>query len=567
MLISAFRLLFVFAIAALSLSAQLPLRFGDTGAAPDSRMGNAVAALGDIDGDGCDDFAVASQGVFSLPPFFTGPAGRVDVYSGKTGAVINTFTRPSAPLDPYGISLAALDDVDGDGRRDLAIGWDNSAALGGGTSVAGSVDVVSTGTGAILGTIVGTTPGGRLGRAVASLGDIDGDGAGDFLASSNQFPISGVPSVGRVAVVSGASLGVIQNLSQGGDNDFFGDAIAGLGDITGDGVPDYIVGAPGATPVGSLAGAAYVYSGATHAVIRSYAGTLPNVRLGSDVANVGDVNGNGVTDYAIGESGYRLSPTVFNSGRVCVYEGATGALLFTILGENTGEFLGDRISGGGDLNGDGLTEVATTYSGEAVQTFPFLPPTVTRAGGVRVVSTVGELGRFDDGFTDTRLGEGMDFVGDVDGDGIGELVLGNPEAASNAGRFRVVTLAGRARYGVDPSDPIQTLDLDWTPGGTVLPSGRVIVSGAASLAAGIIGVSTGPADFPFMGFRGLIDPTPGAFFLVNFTFDVNGDVSFPTNLATPAIAGQSFFVQALEIDPMSPAGVWASAGLNLLMAP
>src|SRR6185295_16995485 len=105
-------------------------------------------------------------------------------------------------------------------------------------------------------------------------------------------------------------------------------AVAGVGDLNGDGKSDFIIGAPYADPGGLTdGGSAYVYSGATGALLYQKDGTALGDNFGNAVAGVGDVNGDGVADFMVGAQ--TADPGgIFNAGAAFVYSGATGALLY-----------------------------------------------------------------------------------------------------------------------------------------------------------------------------------------------------------------------------------------------
>ncbi|MCI0330777.1 MAG: integrin alpha, partial [candidate division Zixibacteria bacterium] len=119
-------------------------------------------------------------------------------------------------------------------------------------------------------------------------------------------------------------------------SDRLGWSVAGVGDVNGDGRADFIVGAALADPGGiSNAGSAYLYSGASGALLYQKNGSGTNGQLGWSVAGAGDVNGDGRGDFIVGSPN-----TAF------VYSGATGALLYQ-------KSAGYSVGGAGDVDGDG----------------------------------------------------------------------------------------------------------------------------------------------------------------------------------------------------------------------
>ncbi len=158
--------------------------------------GMFISMVGDVDGDGVSDifaadFANRAKGRAT---------GRVYVYSGKTGALARTFTGETSG-EAFGIGAARTGDLDGDGRADLVIGsWQYRGAAWSG----GRIQVLSGKDGKILQTITGRVPGETLGFDAVGVGDIDGDGAADFLVTSAYSMVNGHRS-GRTFIVAGTT--------------------------------------------------------------------------------------------------------------------------------------------------------------------------------------------------------------------------------------------------------------------------------------------------------------------------------------------------------------------------
>jgi hypothetical protein len=130
--------------------------------------------------------------------------------------------------------------------------------------------------------------------------------------------------------------------------DYFGNYTAGAGDVNNDGIPDLVIGAPG----GGLYGKAYVYSGLDGALIYQFDGKDQEENFGDAVAGAGDVNGDGFDDIIIAGS---LS--YFGAGVVKVYSGYDGTELHEWGGSGGADFLGWTVSGAGDVNQDGYDDV------------------------------------------------------------------------------------------------------------------------------------------------------------------------------------------------------------------
>ena len=380
---------------------------GFTGILDDTDFfGSSVAALGDLDGDGVDDLAVGansdndggtSRGAVWI--LFLNPDGTV-----KSHQKISATEGGGLPLGFqgwFGISAAALDDLDGDGVGDLAVG-----AYGdhGGGSQRGAVWILflnPDGTVKAHQKISDNEGGGPpldntdlFGVSVASLGDLDGDGVGD-LAVGALLDDDGGKNRGAVWVLFLNTDGTVkshQKISdtQGGfkgildDTDYFGWSAAALGDLDGDGVSDLAVGAKWDDDGGGARGAVWVLFLNADGTVKShqkisdteggFTGTLDNSdEFGSSVASLGDIDGDGVGDLAVGaiwddDGGFRggavwvlfLNPdgTVKAHQKISSTEGGfTGTL-------DVADKFGSSVAALGDHDGDGLADLAVGATGD-----------------------------------------------------------------------------------------------------------------------------------------------------------------------------------------------------------
>ena len=193
----------------------------------------------------------------------------------------------------------ALPDVDGDGAGDLAVGAPFAVLLN--SPEPGEVFVHSGANGGLVHALGGTSGGDVFGRAVAHAGDANGDGIGDVLVGAPQ-PSGGRPGYARV--YSGLDAGLL--LDWGGDSggDMFGSAVASLGDLNGDGITEVAVGAPGDDDNGSLSGAVRVFDGLSALTIYTVQGAGPNAEFGTALACLGDVNGDLTSEVANASPGF-----------------------------------------------------------------------------------------------------------------------------------------------------------------------------------------------------------------------------------------------------------------------
>lgn len=231
-------------------------------------FGRSVAVAGDIDKDGVPDLAVGApfhDSDFSGAEGFGPPqnVGKVFVVSGATLSVIREFNDPEFQVvnllkfgGQLGTSVDGAGDINGDGVPDVIAGVPHHIAQpeGGEAAIsAGRTFVFSGSDSSVLLTLDDPTPeeNARAGYSVAGLGDVNFDGVGDILVGvPGKDSTDGVADVGVAYIYSGANGSLIRtlnHLAQGGaETDArFGFAVANAGDITGDGVSDILIGAPG----------------------------------------------------------------------------------------------------------------------------------------------------------------------------------------------------------------------------------------------------------------------------------------------------------------------------------
>ncbi|MEL6615521.1 MAG: integrin alpha, partial [Bacteroidota bacterium] len=206
---------------------------------------------------------------------------------------------------------------------------------------------------------------GTFGQAVSGVGDVDGDGRGDFVVGSLDDPGASPSSAGRAYVFSGATGALLHTLVSPNEesNGLFGSSVSGAGDVDSDGRDDIIVGAefedPGASP--SAAGRAYVFSGATGALLFTL--MSPNEEqsglFGSSVSGAGDVDGDGRADIAVGARFEDPGASPGAAGRVYVFSSATGGVLYTLVSPNeeTSGAFGGSVSRSEDVDGDGREDI------------------------------------------------------------------------------------------------------------------------------------------------------------------------------------------------------------------
>ncbi|MDX1450109.1 MAG: integrin alpha, partial [Acidimicrobiia bacterium] len=389
---------------------------------PNDSYGWVGAELGDIDGDGVEDYAVTAV-TEGTGGFY---AGAVFVYSGTDGSLLHTVFGETGEL--LGYSAASAGDVDGDGTPDYVIGAPGFAAVA--PDEYGRALVISGSDHTIIHEFSAAEPV-RLGTAVSGAGDIDGDGHDDIVVGAENA----ADQAGMVTAYSGADGSVLWSKVGKHPWDLMGSAVDAVGDVNGDGVPDQVVGAYGAAGRdGGAAGSSgrgetYIVSGIDGSTLfrlapRGDANVFGRffARGGSDYDRDG-VNDVFVADYAAGRGGppgNRFNPgggTPANgTGAAYLFSGATGKLLLKVDGQVSGEGLGPGRPIG-DANDDGIPDllVASWTSSEGAPA----------AGLARIYS--GDDGSVIRTITSATLGEflGVDAldVGDLDGDGAEDYLI------------------------------------------------------------------------------------------------------------------------------------------------
>src|SRR5262245_42709966 len=404
-----------------------------TGLSPAWFHGSSISATGDLDGDGLGDLIVGSGGISGglLVPM----PEDARVLSGASGLVIFPFTG-TQPNAGFGWAVSGVGDTDGDGVRDLLVGAPFAAvSLPPLSASVGQATLFSGATGLPLLTLSGTVAGGRFGSSVAGVGDQNLDGYADVLVGR---PSEGLGGAARIlSGLDGSLLLTLSGTWQGGR---FGHAVSEVGDLDGDAVPDVIVGAPLADPSGSAdAGEARVFSAASGGLLYTVAGAGAGDLLGWSVAGPLDVTGDGLADFLVGapQSSY-LTAAVVGPGYVALHSGATGALVLTLAGGVAGDRFGFSVGWTGDLDGDGLADFAV---GTPLQDGIALPD----AGRATVYSgaTGTPLLVFDGAQASASAGWAATGVGDANGDGIFDVAVGSPlaDAPTGTGAGRVTLLS------------------------------------------------------------------------------------------------------------------------------
>lgn len=341
----------------------------------------------------------------------------------------------------------------------------------------------------------------RFGQAVEVIGDIDGDGIDDIAVGSIRDDDGGT-NKGAVYILrlnTDGSVKAQQKISStiGGGPTFsashlyFGSSIAALGDLNGDGVNDIAVGMYGGNDdnVSGTLGAVYILFLDTNGTVKKFQKISNNQGGGNNflrtndmfgwsVSNIGDINNDGLPDIAVGATG-RDSNGKTNNGGVFIinldYNGT--AKKIQEISEDDGNFSGFLSNGGqfgrgvttiGDLNGDGVNDIAVGAvldsaggTSRGAIWILFLDTNGTVKNYQKISSTQGGFsGTIDN---DDRFGSGLVGLGDLNGDGIGDVAVGamnDDDGGTNKGAIWILYLdtngTVKSHYKINSLDNVLT---------------------------------------------------------------------------------------------------------------
>ncbi len=503
--------------------------------------GNSVASAGDVDGDGFDDILIGAPNAdnggtnTSLAYLLTAAdLAAADAADGTADGVIDLdnvdeqgssyFFTGIGFAGPGGLTVSSAGDVDGDGLDDLLIGDANAAGgtgnsgeaylltaadLAGADAADGNADgwISLTNVAAQAGSyrFTGTLAGENAGAAVASAGDVDGDGQDDLLIGAPDGSLGlGVSINLREGVVhlmaaddlaaadaaDGSIDGVIDlaNVAaQPGSYSFSGEdlnyeagaSITSLGDIDGDGLDDFAIGSPHVDDSATRGGATYVIGSSDLAAADAadgtvdgqvslasiaaqnasykFLGTTSAENSGVAIANVGDQDGDGLNDLLIGtvvsNPGVSTAAYLVSTADFAAADAADGAVdgvvdmalvaqqpnSYQFNAPAPGQLIGFSVSSAGDIDGDGQQDLLIGSLGSDVTYLVAaadLEAADTADGAVDGVIDLGNVSLLDNSY-ELIAGSGLDnagnavsSAGDVDGDGLGDLLIGAPGSST-----------------------------------------------------------------------------------------------------------------------------------------
>jgi hypothetical protein len=435
-----------------------------------ARYGAAVATAGDWNGDGFSDVVVGAPDMSTANASFSGKAF---VYLGSADSLAAQPVFNSAglnPTDAFGLGAAFVGDLNHDGFSDFVAGapnFDNGQADEGRIfPTYGGASCDSTGCGApfdllIPGDREGNQAGANLGWSVSGAGDVNGDGFDDVIAGAPTFDgevfcgpptfFCAVENSGAAHVYMGSSNGMaftpaaileggpggLQSAGPAGSQ--YGYTVAGAGDVNGDGFGDVLVSAPFTTTNFSNEGRVVLYLGSISGIgstpAWSKTGGAANRQLGIALAGAGDVNGDGFSDVIIGGDAAGTG-----AGVAYVYLGQAGGLEPNPVRTYTGAAgwsFGRAVGTAGDINRDGFSDVVVGAPTAPFARFQHWGEVTVYFGSSTGPSATADATLHGDPppfFGDShRFGSGVGAAGDVNGDGFGDLIVGDQWHVGSAG--------------------------------------------------------------------------------------------------------------------------------------
>ncbi|MGF1935799.1 MAG: beta strand repeat-containing protein [Nostoc sp. ChiQUE02] len=474
--------------------------------------GFSVSSAGDINGDGIDDLII---GAFRADPNGDSSGQSYVVFGSKGGfsAQLNLSTLNGTSgfainginaNDQSGRSVSSAGDINGDGIDDLIIGAfradPNGDSSGQSYVVFGSKGGfsaqlnLSTLNGTSGFAINGINANDNSGFSVSSAGDINGDGIDDLIIgapfadpngkySGQSYVVfgskGGFSAQFNLSTLNGTSGFAINGINPG---DASGYSVSSAGDINGDGIDDLIIGAPFADPNSEISGQSYVVFGnkgdfSAQFNLSTLNGTsgfaINGINEGDfsgySVSSAGDINGDGIDDLIIGAND--ADPNGENSGQSYVVFGSKGGFSaqfnlstlngtngFAINGINGMDYSGISVSSAGDINGDGIDDLIigafaadpnSIPSGQAYVVFG----SKEGFGASFDLSTLNGTNGFAINSINPRdaLGISVSSAGDINGDGIDDLIIGASNADPNGNYSgQSYVLFGGKNIGVTP---------------------------------------------------------------------------------------------------------------------
>ncbi|MCH9032420.1 MAG: FG-GAP repeat protein [candidate division Zixibacteria bacterium] len=370
---------------------------------PGGLFGTSVSGIGNINGGFLDDFIVGASDDGNGD-------GKAFVYSGD-GTFIRSHTDPvNWGASRFGFSVSGAGDFDMDGIPDYIIGAYNAAIFSGGPQAGGFA--VHSG---IDGDLIFDTLGfvsDSLGFSVANAGDVNNDGWDDVIVGApGHVLFNGIDEdegVGKVIVYGGRFHDALYTFFGDHPAQGFGFDVANAGDVDGDGRDDFLIASKDGSPI-------KVYSGMTGSEMQdlnipgtTYDGGVSYDGAPKRIDGVGDIDSDGFDDFVVG---------YIHLNKAVVYSGEDGTILLT-LDTISSQFMGHQVAAGGLITGDNTPDILVTDE-EGVDGFSRVYVFSGATGGVSLTIMRNTPGI-------ETYGDGLASAGDTDNDGIDDILIGQP---------------------------------------------------------------------------------------------------------------------------------------------
>jgi len=394
-------------------------------------FGYSVSDAGDVNGDGYGDVIVGA----SAYDHGEGDEGRAFVYYGSDAGLSATpdwTAEANQAGAAFGGSVSSAGDVNGDGYSDVivgAIGYDN------GENDEGRAFVYY-GSAAGLSATPGWTAevdlaAAYFGYSVSDAGDVNGDGYDDVIVGAYNYS-NGETQEGAAFVYHGSAAGLsltpAWSVEANRDDSWLGISVNAGGDVNGDGYDDVIVGALYYDNGEEDEGRAFVFHGSAAGLSATPDWTAESnqyyASFGRSVSGAGDVNGDGFSDVIIGADNYDNGEN--NEGRAFVYHGSAAGLsatpVWTAEADSAENNFGVSVSDAGDVNGDGYDDVI-------VGAYRYGNGESEEGGAFLFLGSASGLSakpnwKAESNQQSSLFGVSVSHAGDVNGDGYSDVIIG-----------------------------------------------------------------------------------------------------------------------------------------------
>ena len=397
-----------------------------------------------------------------------------------------------------------------------------------------------------------------FGDRCLSIGDINADGSADYLVAASAHRDANQIEIGKVYLYSGTDGSLIREYLGSNNGSRMGFDMAAMGDINSDGVPDYVIAEPdGFMSAGLNFGWVHMYSGADGSVIHTWTGSETDTKFGEQVENVGDWDGDGVNDLAIGEPFFNSD--ALRCGRVQVFSGVTGLELISIQGPEEHSNFGVRIYGPGDINNDGSVDLMVQRRLTGTDILKSMVDVYSGRTEKRIATLRSPRHH---AYPSNSFGHGMIALDDWNGDGFQEIAISDFTAGLGGLESRGLIWIYDGRTGLVVKTIAGHAEQRWL-GHPLVGLGDVDGDGFRDFAAGQLGhenhlIANGAVAFFSGGTGQLMDRLQGQIHHGRFGFcigdatDLNGDGRAEVLIGVPGMGTVNSAPSELQIWSWSP---------------